>query len=73
MLAYIPSRRTGSEEGTALLISAVNQGYHQINWDNQGHPRLVTCGPERVGTGATPTGLTYRPDLRPVLGENQLT
>ena len=21
-----------------------------------GYPGLVTCGPERVGTGATPTG-----------------
>ena len=42
-----------------LLISGVNQGYHQINWDhNLGYPGfgLVTCGPERVGTGATPTG-----------------
>ena len=39
-----------------LLISGVNQVYHQINWDNLRYPRLVTCGPERVGTGATPTG-----------------
>ena len=45
--------------------------YHQIDWDNLGYPGLVTCGPELIGTGATPTGRTYRPDLRPVLGENQ--
>ena len=38
-----------------FLTSGVNQGYHQINWDNPGYPWLVTC-PERVGTGATPTG-----------------
>ena len=30
----------------------VDQGYHQINWDNPGYPGLVACGPERVGTGA---------------------
>ena len=53
------------------LISGVNQGNHQINWDNPGYPGLVSCGPERVGTGATPTGWTYRSDLRKVLGENQ--
>ena len=41
-----------------LLISGVKQGYYQINWDDSGYPTLlvVTCGPERVGTGATPTG-----------------
>ena len=39
-----------------LVISGANQGYHQINWDNPGYPGLVTCGPERVGTGATPKG-----------------
>ena len=31
-----------------LLISGVNQGYHQINWDCPGYLWLVTCGPERV-------------------------
>ena len=40
-----------------------------INWDNPAYPGLVTCGPERVDSGATPTGWTYRPNLRPVLGE----
>ena len=34
----------------------VDQGYHQINWDNPGYPGLVTFGPERVGAGGTPTG-----------------
>ena len=68
---HIPSRHTASELGTALLTSLFYQGYHHINWDNQGFPGLVTCGPERVGTGATSTGLTCRPDLCPVLGQNQ--
>ena len=42
------------------MISGVNQGYHQKNWDNPGYPSLVTGGPKRVGTGATPTARRRR-------------
>ena len=34
-----------------------NQGYHRTNWETPGYPWLVTCGAERVGTGATPSPL----------------
>ena len=52
MELFLSSNRT-------RIVGLTGQGYHQINWDSPGHLWLVTrghSGPERVGTGATPTG-----------------